>query len=707
MASSARNQPQFTLYQPQFTPQRAKRISDPTALRPNFTSETCSVSSEEDQENKQHAGPRISRLKSGRNRGTSEALNPDGENSFEEASRNLMPKAQASELDVFQAKHGKPAWKKIFNKKKPKSKEADEPQYTSARATTSSTDSRPKRGSTSDARVVFTLPDEHSNDRRVMHAFSDDGTASVSAGTVSARSFQTFSSTETPVASNLSNVKTSSGQPSALSPHCEEEDDDPQHQEGQELVYDALNNLFTLGDSICNFPEPSKAASPARKSAFVFYKMNLDCGPQTIKREDEAFAQTQLQVPLAPDNYPLTRLRTKPQKNTVTFSSHFTPQLTPECALQHNLSSSLEIDTATKESHKTRTRECSDVSLPSVDNIPDNKSSITRTECEDCDILFSTSFTDEGGLKRPDKTFTKNSVYDIIEKLDKITEQIDDLTGGKFMAFDPDLTIKRLQSRGADLMKRRQTNESLKVFKELEDVVIDFYGKDHEELGNVWHNKAIVLTKAGRYGEAVSACNEAVRIRKKTLGDNDPNVAVSLSQLGIAHMESGDFPPSLRAFRNALKIREDTLGPNHPKVAKLHNNIGCVLFEIKDLKSAEESFGRALNIQRQMLNSNPPNAEQVLLSIASTQCNLGSIKLILERFDEAIITLEEAMLVQQSVLGDIHKTVLSTQKSIEHAQKLRERRSKTNDESRVSRPIKKLSNQGSVQKPKRSGFCEF
>jgi hypothetical protein len=62
---------------------------------------------------------------------------------------------------------------------------------------------------------------------------------------------------------------------------------------------------------------------------------------------------------------------------------------------------------------------------------------------------------------------------------------------------------------------------------------------------------------------------------------------------------------------------------------------------IQDLKATEMSFGKALSIQREMLKSNPPDADQVLLSVASTQCN-------------TLITLEDAMMVQQSVLGDTH-----------------------------------------------------
>ena len=57
-------------------------------------------------------------------------------------------------------------------------------------------------------------------------------------------------------------------------------------------------------------------------------------------------------------------------------------------------------------------------------------------------------------------------------------------------------------------------------------------------------------------------------------------------------------------------------------------------------------------------------AEQLLLSTAATLCNIGSIRLRLGDADGAIVALEEALLVQQSVLGDDHQIVLATADSI-------------------------------------------
>jgi hypothetical protein len=69
--------------------------------------------------------------------------------------------------------------------------------------------------------------------------------------------------------------------------------------------------------------------------------------------------------------------------------------------------------------------------------------------------------------------------------------------------------------------------------------------------------------------------------------------------------------------------------------------------------------------------------------------------------------LEDAMMVQQSILGDTHKAVLSTKKSIEHALKLRDTRIKKKLSENSRAPM--MTNQeGSVEISASTYiFCEF
>ena len=183
----------------------------------------------------------------------------------------------------------------------------------------------------------------------------------------------------------------------------------------------------------------------------------------------------------------------------------------------------------------------------------------------------------------------------------------------------------------------------------------------------------------------------------KALGSLHPDVAISYAQLGMAHMELGEYAYAVYAFQNALIIRRKTLSWRDEKIARLLNHIGCCLFEIGKWKEAEQAFGESLGIQRVNLknigvdvkdnvnvnvNDNATgadadanlgtNAEESvenishhLLGIASALCNLGSIKLRMKLYNESLVFLDEALLIQQSVLGDNHSTVKNTKDSID------------------------------------------
>lgn len=49
----------------------------------------------------------------------------------------------------------------------------------------------------------------------------------------------------------------------------------------------------------------------------------------------------------------------------------------------------------------------------------------------------------------------------------------------------------------------------------------------HHRVGAALHNVGIAKLRAGKLEEAMSSIEQAVRMRKKTLGDSHPKVAVS------------------------------------------------------------------------------------------------------------------------------------------------------------------------------------
>lgn len=228
----------------------------------------------------------------------------------------------------------------------------------------------------------------------------------------------------------------------------------------------------------------------------------------------------------------------------------------------------------------------------------------------------------------------------------------------KEVFLEVDHNLRAIHDMAAEHLAHGEFAEAVEVFEEILRGQQERYGHNHYRVGTALHNLGIVHLKSGDYDKAIEICSQAVKVRRESLVPDHPDVAVSLAQLGVAHLECRQYERALMSFREALHIRQTYLGPKHPKCSKILNNIGCALYSLDELEGSRLAFQEALDIQRETLRKMPQAAEsptqdvssnsqsnQVLLSVASTLCNLASIRLQWGQFDDAGVALEEALLV--------------------------------------------------------------
>ena len=87
-----------------------------------------------------------------------------------------------------------------------------------------------------------------------------------------------------------------------------------------------------------------------------------------------------------------------------------------------------------------------------------------------------------------------------------------------------------------------------------------------------------------------------MNIRKEIYPENEPIIAASLTMIGNDYSEAAkddpnyNFEDARKYFEEALKIRKTTLGENHPDTAWSYHSIGKWYFYQKDYKKALEHF---------------------------------------------------------------------------------------------------------------------
>lgn len=108
-------------------------------------------------------------------------------------------------------------------------------------------------------------------------------------------------------------------------------------------------------------------------------------------------------------------------------------------------------------------------------------------------------------------------------------------------------------------------NKALKAFEDILASLVGAYGEEHHRVGAALHNVGIANLRAGKLEDAMSSIEEAVRMRKKTLGKSNPKVAVSRTNEWLSHdldpaSDCASFPFSFSGLSRRAR--------NHPSLSK-------------------------------------------------------------------------------------------------------------------------------------------
>ena len=139
----------------------------------------------------------------------------------------------------------------------------------------------------------------------------------------------------------------------------------------------------------------------------------------------------------------------------------------------------------------------------------------------------------------------------------------------------------------------------------------------------------------------------ALAINEQLLGENHPDTAQSLDNLGILASYQADYLSARFYFERALAIRLASLGEQHPDTARSFNNYGALLAQEGSYAQAKSYYDKALVIRQTVLGSRHPDTAQSLH-------NLGELSYQQENYGAAQQYLEQALTIYQEVLGANH-----------------------------------------------------
>ena len=159
------------------------------------------------------------------------------------------------------------------------------------------------------------------------------------------------------------------------------------------------------------------------------------------------------------------------------------------------------------------------------------------------------------------------------------------------------------------------------------------------------HHLAQLHQEQGNYEQAESLFREALSIRRAVLGNQHPNVAATLSQLGsLLWFNKGEYAPADSALRAALSIRRATLGNAHIDVAASLNTLANVNHRQGKYDQAEPYYREALTLYRERLGRHP--------NVAIVQSNFAALLRDRGAYAEAERQQREALAIHRETVGD-------------------------------------------------------
>ncbi|MBM3188673.1 MAG: tetratricopeptide repeat protein [Chloroflexi bacterium] len=151
------------------------------------------------------------------------------------------------------------------------------------------------------------------------------------------------------------------------------------------------------------------------------------------------------------------------------------------------------------------------------------------------------------------------------------------------LAVAPIATQHVLTVLGVYQQTRAQFREARRLFERAIPIAQATYGDEHPEVATVISNLGSVLRHLGELAEARRCFERVLEI----LNPDHPNYAGALNNMGLVLLDLGQVAEAGRRFERALPIFEKAIGENHPTIATLVKDLGLVLQGLSEMGDME------------------------------------------------------------------------------------------------------------------------
>jgi tetratricopeptide (TPR) repeat protein len=151
---------------------------------------------------------------------------------------------------------------------------------------------------------------------------------------------------------------------------------------------------------------------------------------------------------------------------------------------------------------------------------------------------------------------------------------------------------------------------------------------------NILDDLGYAYSKQEEFKKGLECQTQALKIRQQLFGEQHPDTALSIYNVGKTYVELGDYKKALDYQLRALEIQKKLLGEHHPDTANSLGSAGCSYLLLGNPNAALDYVTRAYDILYQMLGEFHQNTVVALANIVYSLFKLKRFQEAGERLDE-------------------------------------------------------------------------
>jgi eukaryotic-like serine/threonine-protein kinase len=241
------------------------------------------------------------------------------------------------------------------------------------------------------------------------------------------------------------------------------------------------------------------------------------------------------------------------------------------------------------------------------------------------------------------------------EILDKASANID--TG---LAKDPELQAQMMHVMGDVYDNLGLYSRATSLEQQAVEIRKRVLGPENPDTLKSENNLAVLLAREGRYPQAEQLARETLDVSRRVLGPDNPLTLGSMSNLAILLDHEGHLEEAEQLDRQTLDVSRRVLGPEHPNTLKSMSTLANVVWHEGKYADAEKLDRETLDIRRRVLGPDHPDTLNTMNNLANVLDDEG-------HFADAEKLYRETLDIQRRVLGPEHPVTLGSMSNLANA----------------------------------------